>query len=64
MQRVHVPLLSNDRAVFTTEGQDHTMRVGWAYLIDPTKEHSAFNGGKTDRVHLLFNAVRTLSGGK
>lgn len=56
--RVHVPLVTNPQAVFIEAGASHHMPVGWAYTIDPTKEHSAFNGGATDRIHLMFNAVK------
>ncbi len=55
--RVHVPLLTNPLATFTEAGVEYRMPAGFAYLIDPTAEHSAFNGGETDRVHLFFNAV-------
>jgi len=55
--RVHVPLVTNLQAVFIEAGVDHHMPVGWAYMIDPTKEHTAFNGGTSDRIHLMFNAV-------
>ena len=55
--RIHVPLLTNPKAVFISEGIEHHMPVGWAYRVDPTKEHTAANYGESDRVHLLFNAV-------
>lgn len=56
--RVHVPLATNPLAVFITGGVEHHLEVGWAYVIDPSREHSVVNGGRTDRVHLIFNAVR------
>lgn len=55
--RIHVPLLTNQQALFITGGIKWHMPIGWAWMIDPTQEHSAFNGGETDRVHLMFNAV-------
>jgi hypothetical protein len=54
--RVHVPLMTNQGAVFITGGKEHHMAVGYAYVIDPTQEHGVYNGGETDRIHLLFNA--------
>lgn len=62
-QRVHVPLLTNEAAVFVQGRAVERLPVGWAYLFDPTAEHSAVNNGTTDRVHLFFNAVATGQGG-
>lgn len=56
-ERLHVPLVTNPGAVFVEAGAPHHMAAGWAYLIDPTLEHTAHNGGSRDRVHLMFNAV-------
>ena len=55
--RVHIPLVTNPQATFTTDLAEFHLSVGHAYLIDPTAEHSAYNGGTTDRIHLLFNVV-------
>lgn len=55
--RVHVPLMTNELAIFSTEGKNYHFQVGYAYVIDPTREHGAYNGGDTDRIHLMFNAV-------
>lgn len=56
--RAHVPLLTNDRAVFVTGGVRHHLDVGCAYLIDPREEHSIANEGETPRVHLIFDVGR------
>ena len=55
--RIHVPLQTNESVVFVEEKTALHMRVGHAYEINPTKQHSVVNGGTTDRVHLFWNAV-------
>ena len=55
--RIHVPLSTNPACVFVVGGDAFHMAVGSAYVIDPTEVHSAVNGGASDRVHLIFNAV-------
>ncbi len=60
--RIHVPLITNPLATFTEAGVEHHLPAGYAYLVNPTVEHSAYNGGTTDRIHLLFNAVSTRAG--
>lgn len=55
--RVHVPLVTNTKAVFREEGKPKHMAVGKAYEINPSKLHGIVNGGKTDRIHLMFNVL-------
>jgi hypothetical protein len=55
--RVHVPVVTNGKAVYM-EGDDALhMEAGFAWVIDPTQPHTAWNGGTEDRIHLMFNAV-------
>ena len=53
--RVHVPLLTNDRALFITDDDMGVMRLGHAYLVDTRVMHAVHNGGDTPRVHLMFD---------
>jgi hypothetical protein len=53
--RVHVPLTTNDKATFTVELEEHRMLVGGAYRVNISRTHSVFNGGKTPRIHLMFD---------
>ena len=55
--RIHVPLTTNTGAVFIVGHEAFHMEVGMAYVIDPREIHAVANGGKADRVHLIFNAV-------
>ncbi len=53
--RIHVPLITDERCVFVTEGAEHHMACGFAYVIDPTTPHGVIHRGTQDRVHLMFN---------
>ena len=53
--RVHVPLLTNSRALFITDDHADVMRVGLAYRVDTRRTHAVHNGGMTPRVHFMFD---------
>ena len=53
--RIHVPLVTNDRCRMKISGEDIFLPPGYAVEIDPTEEHSVWNGGEGERVHLIFN---------
>jgi hypothetical protein len=55
--RYHLPLLSNDGAVFNIDGTEYRMPVGWIYLVNPLIPHAVINRGDRPRVHLFFNAI-------
>lgn len=65
LTRVHVPLVTNPRAWIAFEGnypyihvyRDH-FEVGKAYSFDTLRRHAFGNDGDTERVHLLFDAIR------
>jgi hypothetical protein len=56
--RVHVPVETNDKVIFTMDDGTHHMEVGKAYRFNTLATHAVENGGKTPRVHLVFD-VRT-----
>ena len=53
--RIHVPLLSNDRALFISEGKPIVMTPGLAYRVNTRALHAIENGGTTPRVHFMFD---------
>ena len=56
LKKLHIPLYTNNDAVFTFGKNDervYQMEVGKMYVINPTVPHGTFNGGNTERVHLL-----------
>jgi hypothetical protein len=59
--RLHVPLITNPDVKFTMWDYNgdqavFSMGVGDLCYLDARKPHSAINGGKTDRVHLVIDA--------
>ncbi len=56
--RAHVPLLSNERALFIIAGKSLHMRPGHVYWVDTREMHEVVNGGDVPRVHLMFDVRR------
>ncbi|HUT87320.1 MAG TPA: aspartyl/asparaginyl beta-hydroxylase domain-containing protein [Candidatus Heimdallarchaeota archaeon] len=55
--RVHVPLQTNPGVFFWEDGVPTHMEVGRAYGIDPQVPHSIYNGGYSNRIHMIFVLV-------
>ena len=53
--RVHIPLVTNDKVIFTIGGEDRHLKLGEVIEIDNLTEHSVVNNGSTDRIHLLID---------
>ena len=53
--RVHVPLLTNDEALFIVNGIPYNLKVGGAYKVNTLAEHAVKNNGPTPRIHLMFD---------
>lgn len=56
--RVHVPLVTNEKAVFVLDGVEHHLRAGFAYVLDVRCEHAVYNRGTTPRIHFMFDVAR------
>ena len=55
VRKIHVPLDTNPRAIRHVDGADFHLEVGQGYEVNnPPVPHGAFNGGETDRIHLIF----------
>ena len=54
--KIHVPLETNAGAVLHVDGADFQLEVGQAYEVNNLVPHGASNGGRTDRIHLIFEA--------
>lgn len=52
--KIHVPLISNDKAWFIYDDETFVLTPGKFYLVNTSKEHSTYNEGQNDRVHLFF----------
>lgn len=52
--KMHVPLVSNPKAIFSAGGVSQHLEVGMAYEVNNIIQHSAVNHGAEDRIHLIF----------
>jgi hypothetical protein len=52
--KIHVPLLTNERVVFTIDGTGHHLPEGEAAEVNNMGVHAVVNGGTGDRIHLIF----------
>ena len=60
LMRIHIPLVTNDRVIFTSYNVANkptvvNMKIGNAYYLDIRKPHTAINGGNEDRIHLVID---------
>lgn len=56
--RVHVPVITNPKAIAITEDGAIHMAVGKAYKFNTLATHAVRNDGATPRVHLVFDVLR------
>lgn len=52
--KIHIPLISNEKAWFMFDGKTYVLAPGNFYLINTDKEHSTYNEGDSIRTHLFF----------
>lgn len=55
LYRIHVPLLTDPKSYVKIGGRKRYLKVGKAYKLDTTKEHSVVNEGTGPRVHFMFD---------
>jgi hypothetical protein len=55
LARIHVPLLTNDDAMFISGDTVRHLPVGFAHEVNTRERHAAWNAGTTPRVHLMFD---------
>lgn len=53
--RLHVPVATNDKLEFLVAGRQLKLREGESWYIDFSQPHRIYNGGETDRVHLIID---------
>ncbi|MEO1023177.1 MAG: aspartyl/asparaginyl beta-hydroxylase domain-containing protein [Bacteroidota bacterium] len=53
--RLHVPILTNEQVNFTLDGHRMDMKPGECWFAEFSKTHSVYNGGATDRIHLVMD---------
>lgn len=58
--RIHIPVLSNPKVEFISEGVSYYMEPGYAYLFDNSLPHEVLNPSLHDRSHLVIDTVGSL----
>jgi len=56
LTRVHVPIVTNDKVMFTVGDETINMKEGEIWAIDNLTKHSVINNG-SDRIHLIFDYI-------
>src|SRR4029077_5903351 len=55
LYRVHVPLMTNPKAVMLMEDGEHHLEAGKAYRVNVTELSGIANRGSSPRVHFMFD---------
>jgi hypothetical protein len=53
--RVHIPLVTNAKAVTIMDDGRHNLKVGKAYKLNVRATHAIENFGRTPRIHFMFD---------
>ncbi len=56
--RIHIPIQTNDKVVFTVNQKPLPMREGECWYADFNLPHFVSNEGETDRIHLVIDCLR------
>jgi hypothetical protein len=59
MIRLHIPIKTNNKCFYISEGQSVNMLEGKAYLIDTTRWHQIKNESDEDRYHIIMDCWDT-----
>ena len=52
--RLHIPIITNPGALMIVEDEAYHLKAdGSVYYVDTTKYHTALNGGKHERIHIV-----------
>jgi hypothetical protein len=55
--RIHIPIITNPKVVFTCDGDAVHMAPGECWVFDSFRMHNVQNGGTEKRVHLVLDTV-------
>ena len=56
--RIHVPIQTNDKVIFTVNKKALHMREGECWYANFNLPHFVSNDGETDRIHLVIDCIR------
>ena len=53
--RLHIPVVTNDKVVFTVDGKNIKMKAGRLYYVNFSKKHYVRNDGNEPRTHFVLD---------
>jgi hypothetical protein len=53
--KIHVPIVTNREVEYWGGDEIFHLEKGWSYEVNNRIPHGGKNGGRTDRVHLIFD---------
>jgi hypothetical protein len=53
--RLHIPIITNDKVIFTVGGKNYHLKEGHLYYVNFTKKHYVRNDGAVARTHLVLD---------
>jgi Aspartyl/Asparaginyl beta-hydroxylase len=53
--RIHVPVMTSEQVEFVVANRRLILREGESWYIDFSQRHRIYNGGDTDRIHLIID---------
>ena len=59
MARIHIPLITNPKCIFISDGTDLHMEAGSAYMVWVNNWHQIRNDSDQDRYHIIMDAYDT-----
>jgi hypothetical protein len=57
IKRFHIPIITNDRTLFSVDDQHVNMKTGECWRVNNKLLHGVYNFGDTDRVHLMIDII-------
>ena len=60
--RVHIPIITNDKVIFSVGGEERKMQVGELCEINNGTVHTVENRGDEDRIHLIVDWMPNCDG--
>lgn len=58
--RVHIPIITNDKVLFEVGGEEKNLREGEVWEINNAQKlHSVANNSNVDRIHLIVDWIKT-----
>lgn len=57
VDRIHIPITTNEKVIFNVGGEDKHMKIGECWNMNQSILHFVKNDGDTDRIHLVIDLL-------